>query len=378
MNRKVVAFVSVLLVLFSVFYFFKNFSVVTEGKIQPKDYIILRWGTENDEVGIKGPYENFWYFGPGTFDVDKFGNAYITDQLKSRIIEVNNKSKIIKSISIKKITPQDAPEDLLPVRLIVSENRIFLLHRYRGGAYVPSINTDSEFVTVIKNGKVVKIIDAKKVLGQPIDVHMKRLVGDKVVLLSDIPPEDMATWKNPKAIVVDKNGNIKTLSKLINGGYDKDTPVVSLVYEEDKKTHAYRNARIRVKDPVTDRTVFLSPSIENGKPIYYSFGPQLTGNKVTYMYQTGEDGSVNSKDTPVITHIAMYDILSKKEEHYELIETKIDLKDMLPPPFTYKTDFVLGNDGYFYRILYMKDGLHIRRFEPSDIHTDYFIKGHKL
>jgi len=375
MKNKLIVFLAILLIAGFIFDFISNFSIVTAGKVQPIDYVTLQWGSSDNEVGLKGPYENFWYIGPATFDVDNQGNVYIVDQLNSRIIKVDENGQTVRRIDISKIVPQGAPEGLLPVQLIVLNNCMFLLHHYRGGVSMPFGVASSDYLSIITEDNIFTI-DAKKLLGYPIGVMMDRINGNKVVLTPSIPPEDIQTWKGPKAIIVNEKGDTQIVRDLVNGSYDGVTPFASLLFDEDKDTHCYRNVRIQVKNPEANKVVFNSSLIENGNLITYSFGVQFTGNKVTFMYQS--DDAYNQETETVTTHIAIFTLSPKREENYVMVVGNEERKDMLPPPFSYKVDFALGQDGYFYSLLYMKNGLHIQRFEPEVTQTEYFYRSHKL
>ena len=87
--------------------------------------------------------------------------------------------------------------------------------------------------------------------------------------------------------------------------------------------------------------------------------------------------SWNEETKTVTTHFAIFNLHPKTEENYTMVIGEEDRENILPPPFYYKEDFVLGEDGYYYHILYMKDGLLFSRFEPEVSTTTYqyrFIK----
>lgn len=363
MKKRVALFLVILLLLSSfLFDFLAHLSIVSAGKIGPSTYITLKWGNGPNEVGLKGPYEDFWYFGPATFDVDKEGNVYIVDQLNERIITVDKTGKVIDSVGIEKITPQNKPEGLLPIKLIVTDKCMFLLYN------------SAEYLSVITKDNIITL-NAKELLGLPIDVLMDRLSGNKVVLTPSIPPEDIPTWKGPKGVIVDKNGRAQIINELKNGSFDGLTPFADMLFNRYKDTWAYENVRIQVKDPKTDKVIFLSNLIENGAPID-SMGMYSNGNKTLLMYQTSDVW--NEETETVVTHFVSFTLSPKKEEHYVMVVGPTERLDMLPPPFIYKVDFVLGQDGYFYRILYKKDGLHIQRFEPAITETTYFYRLFKI
>ncbi len=382
MKKKILLLLVVLLIVgIFAFDFFNNLSIVAAGKALPEDYVVLKWGNGDNEVGIEGPYEDFWYDGPATFDVDKEGNVYVVDQINNRIIKVDKSGKVIDSIDISKIISNNDPNaKYSPIQLIVADKCMFLLHVYSFDlpspdpySYPPRYG--SLYVSIITKDKIIKI-DAQKLLGQPIYVMMDRLNGNRVVLTPSIPPEDLPTWKGPKAVIVDNNGKTSMVNSLINGSYDGVTPFASLLYDEDKETHCYRNARIEVKDPKENKVIFTSSLIENGAPITYSLGLNFDGNKVVFMYQ-GTD-TYNEENNTVTTHISIFTLSPRKEEHYIMVVGDEERKDMLPPPFTYKEDFVLGEDGHFYSMLYMKDGLHIKRFDYEATTTEYSYRALKF
>ncbi len=381
MKKKLIIFFAVLLIIGFVVDFFSNFSIVTAGKVQPVTYVTLKWGNGYNEVGLKGPYEDFWYDGPATFDVDKEGNIYVVDQLNNRIIKVDKSGKVIDSIDISKIISNNDPNAKYgPIQLIVADKCMFLLHVYSFDlpppdpySYPPRYG--SLYVSIITKEKIIKI-DAQKLLGQPIYVMMDRLNGNRVVLTPSIPPEDLPTWKGPKAVIVNEKGEIQIVKELVNESFDGTTPFASLLFSEDKDTHFYRNVRIQVKDPQANKVIFTSSLIENGAPITYSLGLNFNGDKAVFMYQSTD--TYNEENNTVTTHISIFTLSPRKEEHYIMVAGDEDRKDMLPPPFTYKVDFVLGQDGYFYRMIYMKDELQIQRFEPEVTQTEYFYRSHKL
>jgi len=380
MKKKLIVFFVVLLIIGFVVDFFSNFSIVKAGKVQPITYITLKWGNGYNEVGLKGPYEDFWYDGPATFDVDKEGNVYIVDQLHNRIIEVDKNSNIIDSIDISKIISENDPDAKYgPIQLIVGNKCLFLLHFYSYtlppvDSYSPPGEYGSRYVSVITKDKIVKI-DVQKLLGDPVDVHMDRLNENNVVVTPSVPPEDKANWKGPKAVIVNRNGEVRIVDNLVNGSFDGITPVASLIYDEDKETHFYHSVKIQVKDPKANKVIFTSGLIENGALID-SFGLQFNGNKSAIMYQT--EDSYNKENDTITTHIVIFTLSPKKEERYIMVVGNEERKELLPPPFTYRADFVFGQDGFFYAMVYKKDGLQIERFEPEVTETGYYYRSHKL
>ncbi|MGC8691190.1 MAG: hypothetical protein ACP5SP_07110 [Caldisericum sp.] len=184
----------------------------------------------------------------------------------------------------------------------------------------------------------------------------------------------MPTWKGPKAVIVDDEGRTQIVKELKNGSFDGITPGVNLLFNRYKDTWLYENARIEVKDPETGRTMFLSQPLENGAPVD-SLGTRFNSGRIVMMYQTSD--SWNEETKTVTTHLAIFSLNPKTEEHYTMVIGEEDRKNILPPPFYYKEDFVLGEDNYYYHILYMKDGLLISRFEPELSTTTYqyrFVK----
>lgn len=372
MKRKIVT-ISVIFVLLLTFFF--DFSVhftrVYAGKVEPVPYLMLKWGDGENEVGLSGPYENFWYDGPATFDVDKKGNVYIVDQLNKRIIKVNKKGKVLENINIEQLLFNKDPINLLPVKLIVTDKCMFLKYSYR--LSFPIQDPGAYYVSIINNG-TIKTINASKLLGRPIDVRMHRLGNNKIVLTPSIPPENLATWKGPKAVIVDDEGRTQMVKELKNGSFDGITPGVDLIFNRYKDTRLYENTRIEVKDPKSGKPLFLSKPLGNGAPID-SLGIRYNSGKIVMMYQAPD--SWNEKEKTVTTHIVVFNLHPRTEENYTMVIGEEDRKNMLPPPFTYKEDFVLGEDGYFYNMLYTKDGLLITRFEPEVSTTAYqyrFIK----
>jgi len=111
MKRKIVI-ISVIFVLLLTFFFdfSTHFTRVSAGKAEPVPYLMLKWGNGENEVGLSGPYEDFWYDGPATFDVDKEGNVYIVDQYNKRILKVNRRGEVLESVSIEKIMFKDNTE----------------------------------------------------------------------------------------------------------------------------------------------------------------------------------------------------------------------------------------------------------------------------
>jgi len=381
MKKKLIIFFVVLLIIGFVVDFFSNFSIyIKAGRLQPITYVTLKWGNSYNEVGLEGPYEDFWYEGPATFDVDKEGNVYIVDQLHNRIIEVDKNSNIIDSIDISKIISEnDLDARYGPIKLIIGNKCLFLLHFYSYtlppvDPYSPPGGYGSRYVSVITKDKIVKI-DIQKLLGNPVDVYMDRLNDNSIVLTPSIPPEDKANWEGPKAVIVNRNGEVRIVNNLVNGSFDGITPFASLIYDEDKETHFYRNVKIQVKDPKTDKNIFASGLIQNGELIDI-FGLQFNGNKSALMYQT--ESSYNKENDTITTHIVIFTLSPKEEEHYIMVVGKDERKDMLPPPFSYRSDFVLGQDGFFYTMVYKKDELHIQKFVPEETQTEYYYRSLKF
>jgi len=389
MKRKIAIILVIFVLLLTFFFdFSSHFTRVSAGKAEPVPYLMLKWGSGENEVGLSGPYENFWYFGPATFDVDKEGNVYIVDQLNKRILKVNKKGEVLENVNIDKLFhyeekyPGSFPgsssmphaANLLPINLIVTNKVMFLLHCYRGGCKNEERgNLNSIYVSIIKDDDI-KMLDAKELLGHPIGMYMDRLVNNKVVLTPSIPPEDESVWKGPKAVIVDDEGRTQIVKELKNESFDGITPGVELLFNRYKDTWLYENARIEVKDPETGRTMFLSQPLENGGPID-SLGISFNSRKIVMLYQTIDSWIEETKT--VTTHIAAFNLHPKTEENYTMVKGEEDRENILPPPFYYKEDFVLGEDGYYYHILYMKDGLLFSRFEPEVSTTTYqyrFIK----
>jgi len=251
---------------------------------------------------------------------------------------------------------------------------MFLLHHYAGGTKSPDLgDLDSKYVSIIKDNDI-KILDAGKLLGYPIDVDMYRLNGNKVVLTPSIPPEDEPTWKGPKAVIVNENGETRIVKELVNGSFDGITPGVNLLFNRYKDTWLYENTRIAFLDHKSGKPLFLSKPLENGAPID-TFGFQFSGESAAIMYQTPD--SWNEETKTRTTHIAIFHLHPKIEENYTTVIGEEDRKYILPPPFVYRVDHLLGQDGYFYQMQYMKDRLHIQRFESEVSATTYqyrFIK----
>ena len=387
-KRKILLSLVVLLIIgVFAFDFFNNLSIVIAGKGLPEDYVVLKWGNGDNEVGIEGPYEDFWYFGPGTFDVDKQGNVYIVDQLNKRIVKVDRDGKVVDKFDISKIIPfEGAYKDslhaspganLLPIQLIVSNNCLFLLHHYRNGTPMP-FETDeyaySTYLSIITKDNI-EILDIGKLWGYGNSAYMKRLGENKIVLTVDVPPEDMPLFKGPRAVIVDSNGETSIVNNLINGSCDGITPFASVLYDEDKETHYYRNVRVEVKDPKENKVIFTSEPLDNGKLITL-YDVEFNGNEATLMYQ--DEDAYNKEQNTVTTHIAAFTLSPKKEEYYTMTVGDEERKDMLPPPFIYKKDFLLGEDGHLYWMLYMKDGLHIKRFDYEVTTTEYSYRALKF
>ena len=372
MKRKIAIILIIFVLLLTFFFdFSSHFTRVSAGKAEPVPYLMLKWGSGENEVGLSGPYENFWYFGPATFDVDKEGNIYIVDQLNKRILKINKKGEVLENVNIEQLLFGEDPINLLPVKLIVTDKCMFLKYHYRGG--VPILHPGAYRISIIKDDSI-KTLNGSELLEGPIDVLMNRLVNNKIVLTPSIPPEDEPIWKGPKAVVVDDEGRTQIVKELKNESFDGITPGVKLLFNRYKDTWLYENARIEVKDPETGRTMFLSQPLENGAPID-SLGIRFNSRKIVMLYQTTD--SWNEEIKTVTTHIAIFNLHPKTEENYTMVIGEEDRENILPPPFYYKEDFVLGEDGYYYHILYMKDGLLFSRFEPEVSTTTYqyrFIK----
>ena len=372
MKRKIAIILIIFVLLLTFFFdFSSHFTRVSAGKAEPVPYLMLKWGSGENEVGLSGPYENFWYFGPATFDVDKEGNIYIVDQLNKRILKINKKGEVLENVNIEQLLFGEDPINLLPVKLIVTDKCMFLKYHYRGG--VPILHPGAYRISIIKDDSI-KTLNGSELLEGPIDVLMNRLVNNKIVLTPSIPPEDEPEWKGPKAVVIDDEGRTQTVKELKNESFDGITPGVNLLFNRYKDTWLYENARIEVKDPETGRTMFLSQPLENGAPID-SLGIRFNSRKIVMLYQTTD--SWNEEIKTVTTHIAIFNLHPKTEENYTMVIGEEDRENILPPPFYYKEDFVLGEDGYYYHILYMKDGLLFSRFEPEVSTTTYqyrFIK----
>jgi len=372
MKRKIAIILIIFVLLLTFFFdFSSHFTRVSAGKAEPVPYLMLKWGSGENEVGLSGPYENFWYFGPATFDVDKEGNIYIVDQLNKRILKINKKGEVLENVNIEQLLFGEDPINLLPVKLIVTDKCMFLKYHYRGG--VPILHPGAYRISIIKDDSI-KTLNGSELLEGPIDVLMNRLVNNKIVLTPSIPPEDEPEWKGPKAVVVDDEGRTQIVKELKNESFDGITPGVKLLFNRYKDTWLYENARIEVKDPETGRTMFLSQPLENGAPID-SLGIRFNSRKIVMLYQTTD--SWNEEIKTVTTHIAIFNLHPKTEENYTMVIGEEDRENILPPPFYYKEDFVLGEDGYYYHILYMKDGLLFSRFEPEVSTTTYqyrFIK----
>jgi len=372
MKRKIAIILIIFVLLLTFFFdFSSHFTRVSAGKAEPVPYLMLKWGSGENEVGLSGPYENFWYFGPATFDVDKEGNIYIVDQLNKRILKINKKGEVLENVNIEQLLFGEDPINLLPVKLIVTDKCMFLKYHYRGG--VPILHPGAYRISIIKDDSI-KTLNGSELLEGPIDVLMNRLVNNKIVLTPSIPPEDEPEWKGPKAVVIDDEGRTQTVKELKNESFDGITPGVNLLFNRYKDTWLYENARIEVKDPETGRTMFLSQPLENGAPID-SLGIRFNGKKVVMLYQTTD--SWNEEIQTVTTHIAVFNLHPKTEDNYAMVIGKEDRENILPPPFYYKEDFVLGEDGYYYEMFYIKDGLLFSRFEPEVSTTTYqyrFIK----
>jgi len=372
MKRKIAIILIIFVLLLTFFFDFStHFTRVSAGKAEPVPYLMLKWGSGENEVGLSGPYENFWYFGPATFDVDKEGNIYIVDQLNKRILKINKKGEVLENVNIEQLLFGEDPINLLPVKLIVTDKCMFLKYHYRGG--VPILHPGAYRISIIKDDSI-KTLNGSELLEGPIDVLMNRLVNNKIVLTPSIPPEDEPEWKGPKAVVVDDEGRTQTVKELKNESFDGITPGVKLLFNRYKDTWLYENARIEVKDPETGRTMFLSQPLENGAPID-SLGIRFNSRKIVMLYQTTD--SWNEEIKTVTTHIAIFNLHPKTEENYTMVIGEEDRENILPPPFYYKEDFVLGEDGYYYEMFYIKDGLLFSRFEPEVSTTTYqyrFIK----
>jgi len=372
MKRKIAIILVIFVLLLTFFFDFStHFTRVSAGKAEPVPYLMLKWGSRENEVGLSEQYENFWYFGPATFDVDKEGNIYIVDQLNKRILKVNKKGEVLKNVNIDKLLFGKDPINLLPVKLIVTDKCMFLKYHYRLSVPIP--DPGAHYICIIEDDSI-KTLNGSELLGHPIDVLMDRLVNNKIVLTPSIPPEDEPIWKGPKAVVIDDEGRTQTVKELKNESFDGITPGVNLLFNRYKDTWLYENARIEVKDPETGRTMFLSQPLENGAPID-SLGIRFNGKKVVMLYQTTD--SWNEEIQTVTTHIAVFNLHPKTEDNYAMVIGKEDRENILPPPFYYKEDFVLGEDGYYYEMFYIKDGLLFSRFEPEVSTTTYqyrFIK----
>jgi len=372
MKRKIAIILIIFVLLLTFFFdFSSHFTRVSAGKAEPVPYLMLKWGSGENEVGLSGPYENFWYFGPATFDVDKEGNIYIVDQLNKRILKINKKGEVLENVNIEQLLFGEDPINLLPVKLIVTDKCMFLKYHYRGG--VPILHPGAYRISIIKDDSI-KTLNGSELLEGPIDVLMNRLVNNKIVLTPSIPPEDEPEWKGPKAVVVDDEGRTQIVKELKNESFDGITPGVKLLFNRYKDTWLYENARIEVKDPETGRTMFLSQPLENGAPID-SLGIRFNSRKIVMLYQTTD--SWNEEIQTVTTHIAVFNLHPKTEDNYAMVIGKEDRENILPPPFYYKEDFVLGEDGYYYEMFYIKDGLLFSRFEPEVSTTTYqyrFIK----
>jgi len=329
MKRKIAIILIIFVLLLTFFFdFSSHFTRVSAGKAEPVPYLMLKWGSGENEVGLSGPYENFWYFGPATFDVDKEGNIYIVDQLNKRILKINKKGEVLENVNIEQLLFGEDPINLLPVKLIVTDKCMFLKYHYRGG--VPILHPGAYRISIIKDDSI-KTLNGSELLEGPIDVLMNRLVNNKIVLTPSIPPEDEPEWKGPKAVVVDDEGRTQIVKELKNESFDGITPGVKLLFNRYKDTWLYENARIEVKDPETGRTMFLSQPLENGAPID-SLGIRFNSRKIVMLYQTTD--SWNEEIKTVTTHIAIFNLHPKTEENYTMVIGEEDRENILPPPLT--------------------------------------------
>jgi len=390
MRKKIIVVLAVILLVgIFTFDFFNNFTVVSKGKGAPTDYVVLKWGEGENEAKLEklDDPEFHSYDGPDTFDVDKDGNVYLVERLRDRIIKVNKDGQLLETYDISGIKT-DREAKYAPIQLMVANNCLFLkiIYSYpdydeynrlgKFGYPAPPIFS-SYYVAIVKKNSIVKI-DVGKLLGGPIDVFMHRLNGSKVAFTPSIPPEDIPTWKGPKSVIINDKGEARIVNEIKNNSLDGETPGIALIYDEDKDTHFYKNVRIQVKDPITGKPIFIPNPIENGKPVD-PMGLQFNGNKASFVYQTDDAFyKINDNSYIITTHVVIFTLFPKKEEYYTLVVGDEERKDLLPPPFTYRVDQLLGQDGYFYVMDYKKDGLHIQRFEPEAIQTEHFYRSFKL
>jgi hypothetical protein len=336
-KKKLIVFLIILIIVFAAGYFLMQKNKVSASKIQVIPVAKLGWGNGDNELGLKGPYQKMFYEGPGTFDVDKNGDVYIVDQIKKRIVKVENNS-IVKVISIKPLFERNS--QILPKRLVVENSCMYMLF-----AVLPKMEYS---LSIIKeNGiKVIDVNDFFKGI-YVTGFNVKRLKNDSIAVMPDSPQKNIS----PMAIIVNPSGKVLPINELKNGSFDGITPYLKIIRADNK--FFSKGIKIEIHDPLSNKT-FTSDYLkngENGGPIAIPVA-ELNFKRGAIHYITA-----NREKSGIITSYVLYFDPSLKHIQKCIMQVnKSQQKNLLPLSFSVGKTEVLGEDGFLYDMNYTKEG----------------------
>lgn len=333
MKHKLFFVVVMVIILVSSFFFLSSKSRVSASKIEIIPVATVKRGKSPGTVELQGPYQDMFYEGPGTFDVDIHGNIYIVDQVNHRILEIN-KNTVVKTIDIKEISNGD----IMPKRLIAKNNFMYLLFSNTSG---------TEYSLALIKNDGVKVINLKKFFGKMYvtGFRMERLAFGKVVIIPDAP------MNNPKpvAVIADSSGNIKPVVKMINGTYDGITPRVKVSDKgiEIFNPHCPKPLRCNCLGNLKNLEVPLAKINPIRGAIHYFDENREKGGTIT-------------------SYILYFDPMLKHIEKCIMVVRRNEIENLLPPVFGIGETEILGADGFLYDMNYTKSGCVISKFVPSN------------
>jgi len=336
--------VLLLVIIFSLtFLFIQRFmhNGVSAKKIDTVVVAKIRFGSGKDELGVSGPFQKMFYNEPGTFAVENSSDIYITDQVKKRIVEVRNGS-IVKEISIESLFGKNAT--ISPKQLFITHSCIYLLFAK------PSNINYSYFIAIIKNGKIVKVINLNDYYKKYYVVAFtaSRLLNDKLVIVPDSPQKNV----KPVALIIEPSGSVKVVYKMVDGSFDGITPYCDIITSKN-------NISVEIHNPITDKTHTVNVKT-NGNiatvPLQ-CLNPEIGKGALHYFTTKGESNGV------MVSYVLYFNYKLKNVKQCVMEVNKEKFKDFLPPSFDIGETEVLGSDGFLYDMNYTKQGCIIERLE---------------
>lgn len=302
--------------------------------LHPVAALALAWGNGPDQVGL-APIQGEGYLGPNTFCVDEAGIFYILDSVNGALKRFSPQGTLLENTPL----PQNVARGAKQMTVIDGVVAISYLSETWG--------SDLGFV---RDGKFQVIPLADQVPGFIGFYWFERTTQPKaIVVRRDVPPEDAASDKAPFKVVLGSDGRVIRTLASPNAAVDERTPRYMI------RTASSGNITLEAWDLNGAPTKSIDLGYTSSDLVW---GVGLDGKGNLYLHARSTAPGTTA------TWLLVYDrSLNLIAKHELAMDQNWEAHEYQPTLSAGNMELV-GPDGTYYEMRYLKDHFTIFRYTP--------------